>query len=116
MIIFVKHLQGPEDQLMSTPSSSTQSPFMICCKDGKDGQRIYYINTNESLIRVGENPIVGFDILLKMHLCYKIKFSQDLVNFYDFITGCVLRLRTPKGCSIALSTTLANLKLADDKE
>ncbi|RLU16230.1 hypothetical protein DMN91_011990 [Ooceraea biroi] len=40
----------------------------------------------------------------------------NLVNFYDFITGCIMKLHKPKGCSIALDTTLQNITLNENDE
>jgi len=68
------------------------------------------------LIQIGDNAIIAFDILIKLHYCFKVEFASDLVNFYDFITGCVMKLHTPKGCSIALETTLQNVTLNENDE
>lgn len=68
------------------------------------------------LIQIGDNAIIAFDILLKLHYCFDVEFASDLVNFYDFITGCIMKLHKPKGCSIALETTLQNVMLKENDE
>lgn len=69
----------------------------------------FYIKADDHLIEISNNGLQAFDILLKLHYCFDIQFSADLVNFYDFITGCVLHLVEPKACCAALDVTLKNL-------
>jgi len=78
-------------------------PYLICRKG------IFYIKADDHLIEIGSNGLQAFDILLKLHYCFDVHFAADLVNFYDFITGCVLNLVQPKACSVAFDTTLKNL-------
>lgn len=68
------------------------------------------------LIQIGDNAIIAFDILLKLHYCFDVEFASDFANFYDFKTGCVMKLHIPKGCSIALETTLQNITLKENDE
>ncbi|XP_024892756.1 uncharacterized protein LOC112467998 [Temnothorax curvispinosus] len=91
-------------------------PFLVCSKTGQERRGIYYIMTDGHLIQVGANAIIAFDILLKLHYCFDVDFASDLVNFYDFITACVMQLHQPKGCSIALETTLQNVTLKENDE
>jgi len=70
---------------------------------------IFYIKADDHLIEIGNNGLQAFDILLKLHYCFDVHFAADLVNFYDFITGCILNLVQPKTYSVAFDTTLKNL-------
>lgn len=79
--------------------------------DTKEKKRIFYIKADDHLIDNGSNGLQAFDILLKLHYCFNIHFSPDLINFYNFITGCVLHLVQPKACCVALDTTLKNLPI-----
>jgi len=50
---------------------------------------IYYIVADDHLIQIEDNAIIAFNILLKLHYCFDVEFTSNLVNFYDFITGCM---------------------------
>jgi len=59
---------------------------------------------------------MAFDILLKLHYCFYVEFASDLINFYDFITGCIMKCQKSKGYSIALDITLQNITLKENDE
>lgn len=61
------------------------------------------------MIEIRYNGLEAFDILLQLHYCFNVQFSTDLINFYDFITGCILHLVQPKACCVAFDVTLKNL-------
>lgn len=84
-------------------------PFLICSKTTEERKGIYYIKADDHLIEIGNNGLQAFDILLKLHYCFDVHFSTDLINFYDFITGCILHLVQPKACCVAFDVTLKNL-------
>lgn len=84
-------------------------PYLICCKIDEERKGKYYIKADNHLIEIGYNGLEAFDILLKLHYCFDVHFSADLVNFYDFITGCILHLVQPKACCVAFDVTLKNL-------
>jgi len=68
------------------------------------------------LIKIEDNVIIAFDILLKLHYCFYVEFASDVINFYDFITSCIMKYQKPKGCSITLDTTLQNVSLKENDE
>lgn len=84
-------------------------PYLICSKSADERKGIYYIKADDHLIEIGNNGLQAFDILLKLHYCFDVQFSADLINFYDFITGCILHLVQPKACCVAFDVTLKNL-------
>jgi len=75
----------------------------------KKGQ--FYIKTDGNLISVGNDPIIAFDILVKLHYCFDVHFASDLLTFYDFITGCIMSLNEPGANCRALHATLCNIIL-----
>lgn len=120
MIYFICNIQASDDlSLHIAPANrGTRNiqPYLLCFKRGQEKIGIYYIIADGHLIQIGDNAIIAFDILIKLHCCFNVEFASDLVNFYDFITGCVMKLHTPKGCSIALETTLQNVTLNENDE
>lgn len=120
----VPFLQSSEDLLTnndatgSTPGTKKAQkiqPSLVCNMNGSERRGKFFIKADGQLIPVGSNGLRAFDILLKLHYCFGVKFAPDLVNFYDFITGCIMKLNTPKSCSIALSATLNNVALSNEK-
>jgi len=116
----MQYFQASDDLLLQVAPAKQGTrnvqPFLVCSKRGQERRGIYYIMADNSLIQIGDNAIIAFDILLKLHYCFDVEFASDLVNFYDFITGCIMKLHKPKGCSIALETTLQNVTLKENDE
>jgi hypothetical protein len=47
----------------------------------------FFIHADGHLISVSDDPMVAFDILVKLHYCFDIHFAPDLIiNFYYFST------------------------------
>ncbi|OXU23505.1 hypothetical protein TSAR_003224 [Trichomalopsis sarcophagae] len=90
-----------------------KSPFLICHTINQEKIGTFYVKTEGHLIHIGDDAMLAFDVLLKLHYCFDMPFASDLVCFYDFITGCVLRLHEPKGCCVALNSTLSNVTLTN---
>jgi len=40
---------------------------------------------DDHLIKVGDNAIIAFDILLKLDYYFYVEFASDLINFYNRI-------------------------------
>lgn len=107
------YFQAQDDLFLHECSQSNKNknvqPYLICSKNSEERKGIYYIKADDHLIEIGSNGLQAFDILLKLHYCFDIHFSADLINFYNFITGCILQLIQPKACCIAFDVTLKNL-------
>lgn len=116
----MQYFQTSDDLLLHVAPANRGTrnvqPFLVCSKRGQERTGIYYIVADGHLIQIGENAIIAFDILLKLHYCFDVEFASDLVNYYDFITGCIMKLQKPKGCCIALETTLQNITLKETDE
>ena len=116
----MQYFQASDDLLLHVAPANRGTkniqPFLVCSKIGQERREIYYITADGHLIQIGDNAIIAFDILLKLHYCFDVEFASDLVNFYDFLTDCIMKLHKPKGCSIALQTTLQNITLKRNDE
>ncbi|XP_018362717.1 PREDICTED: uncharacterized protein LOC108760928 [Trachymyrmex cornetzi] len=103
-------VNNEEDETLSQKPKDIQ-PFLVCFVIGQTKKGQFYIKTDENLISVGDDPIIAFDILVKLHYCFDVQFASDLLTFYDFITGCIMGLNIPGASCRALHTTLCNITL-----
>ncbi|KAJ8669472.1 hypothetical protein QAD02_000731 [Eretmocerus hayati] len=73
-------------------SNGESTPFLICAMSGNEKKGDFYIYADRHLIEVGKDGLVAVDILIKLHLCFDIKFSPDLDMFYSFICPEVMSI------------------------
>lgn len=109
--------QAGDDLLKPRDDASTRShekgpknvqPFLLCVKVC-DGIFNYFLKIDQHVFSVGHPSMRAIDILIKTHYVFDVKFSSDLVNFYNFITGCIMNIDEPTMCCNALNTTLWNI-------
>lgn len=70
---------------------------------GNKIQENFFIRADDHLISVGNDSLVAFEVLIKMHYIFDLKFAADLESFYNFIVSCVMQL---KGVIIGLYNKL----------
>lgn len=85
-------------------------PFLICAVSGKEKTGPFFIRADGKSISVGSNALIAFDILVKMHYCFDLKFAADLDLFYNFITTIVMQMdgEVKSSCS-SLDSCLQNI-------
>lgn len=106
------------DDLLKTCDRSNNieriQPFLICAMDGSQKKGNYYIKVDNHKILVGDNIMVAFDTMVKLHYIFDVKFAPDLEFFYNFITSIVMDINNdPKNVCSAFNTTLQYLNFND---
>ena len=101
--------QTSDVNLLNKSIPDKQYPFLLCCMVNEEKRGTFYVKTKGHMFEVGDDPSYAVDVLVKLHLCFNIPVSPDLTPFFDFITGCIMKLNEPNSSCVALHSTLSNV-------
>ena len=100
------------DEFALRKPAKYSQPFLLSL--GPEQQPIqYFIICDSTNIPVGENIIVAFDRLFKLHYVLNLHFAMPLLTFYNFFEGVIYKVITQE--TISPQVRSINIELCKDK-
>ncbi|XP_077266382.1 uncharacterized protein LOC143899736 isoform X3 [Temnothorax americanus] len=100
---------------ISERSSLHKQPFLLCCTNMDQRKGPFFIQIENHLFPVGNNPLRAFDRLFKLHYMFDVHYAAALLNFYNFFESIVYNgLNTPKSCCDSLNCILSAVEIQSE--
>lgn len=89
---------------------------LICGMTSNAREGCYYIRVDRHLIKISNNFLKSFEILIKFYYIFDLAYPSELQIFYEFVTNYILKIENINNkFNKILKNELDKIKLKDLK-